>query len=131
MLKLVSDRPAPHDPDTVELVKAPPATCKHMVVQIDEELRTVTCDNCGERLDPIQVLKNIFAWVRATKAKYEYIQNWEKSAREKAKEKEANRRRKCRRCNKLFKEVPDEGSVGEFSHCGICLPCWSADPHHR
>jgi transcription elongation factor Elf1 len=34
-----------------------PDKCRHMKVELDEELALVTCGDCGERLDPLWILR--------------------------------------------------------------------------
>lgn len=36
--------------------KYAPGRCKHMNMTVDEELATVQCDDCGEKLNPIALL---------------------------------------------------------------------------
>lgn len=33
-----------------------PGKCKHMRMTVDDELDTVACDDCGEKLNPVAVL---------------------------------------------------------------------------
>jgi len=36
--------------------KYAPGRCKHMNLTVDDELATVSCDDCGEKLNPIALL---------------------------------------------------------------------------
>mgnify|MGYP001556153055 FL=1 len=123
-MKLVTHKECEPEPESAELTvkKSSYKDCKHKQTEIDRVLRTVRCKRCGETLDPIEVLLNIHSYVEGIRFQADYVANHQKREREKS----ADRRMKCRRCNKLFKPIPDVNSA--FSHWGICDPCWAANP---
>ncbi len=128
-MKLVTHKDCEADPDTMEMTRRRSSykDCKHMQVEVDDELRIVKCKRCGETLDPIQVLLNIHSYVEGIRLSAERVDAFRKQEREK----NENRRMKCRRCKKLFKPTPDDDCEYKcYSHWGICNPCWAINPKH-
>lgn len=118
MLRLVRDRPADSESDTAELTlkRGSYRDCKHMEMEIDTELRIVKCSRCGETLDPIECLLKTHGYVEGVRSQAEFNANLRRARALK----EAERRRRCRQCKKLFKE-------SQFSSCwNICDTCEAA-----
>jgi hypothetical protein len=65
--------------------------CKHWPVELDMELRAVSCTKCGERLDPISVLIEFwFHWERYAR-EFEQMREWDRQAKEKVAERSRKR----------------------------------------
>lgn len=132
-MRLVSDKPFVRESAEPKKVNeyGPRAKCLHRLVQISESARTITCSDCGELVDPIWLVQELFKWIAKKNYEYEFIKNWNKSQADKEKARAENRRHRCRRCRKLFKQEADKDNGVSYSHWGICNPCWEKNPAHQ
>lgn len=80
--------------------KLGPSRFNHQPYEIDEELDTVQCGTCGEKLNPVQVLKSLYQHENRLEWRWQEL----KQAIEKLKFKFARQNRvRCEHCQKLTK----------------------------
>src|SRR5690242_6403418 len=62
--------------------------CKHLRTVVDDRLRVVTCKECGEKLDPIEVLLDIAKAWRSESFHARRIRDFEAKRRDEAMERD-------------------------------------------
>lgn len=71
-----------------------PGSCQHKNLSVDEDLNTVECDDCGEKLNPVAVL------MRFSREESRWAREGER-LRELHKELDARVRCKCQHCGQM------------------------------
>jgi len=89
------------DANVISLVPKIRDKCYHQKFSVDHTLDHVTCDQCGERLNPMWVLKHLTQ--TESRAKWKLYELQEKIVKEKEKIEAARNkiRCKCRHCGKM------------------------------